>query len=375
MRAARVGWFAAGLLALTQVYAVLSRPVADRLTDLHVYLGAANQLYLGGSLYDYTGREGAPFTYPPFAGLLFVPVADLDESLVGLLWTVLTLVVVGLIAVLVARLDGVPAPVVAAVLLASAPIFSDVRFGQVSILLALLILFDVSPWMPERYRGVLIGVAAAIKLTPLIFIPMLWFGGRRRAAVTAAASFAGCTLLACAMIPAESARYWLHEIWDLERVGHIATNGNQSLTGALLRLGLADGYRAVLVALGALVVGVLALWWSARAARADRWLTATVIVGAASVVISPVSWTHHQIWLLLAAFLTISHRQAVNRVWAAVVIAVMVAPVTSWGAGLPGVLGIAGRELRLVLALAIACFVPCEIASHERRPAAMLTEE
>jgi alpha-1,2-mannosyltransferase len=89
-----------------------------------------------------------------------------------------------------------------------------------------------------------------------------------------------------------------------------------------------------------------------------------VVVGAASVVISPVSWTHHQIWLVLAAFLPVGRERGTNLVWALLVLFVMLVPVTSLGGDLPGMLGVGARELRLILALAVACFVPLAVEAR-----------
>ncbi|MFG1950102.1 hypothetical protein [Micromonospora sp. NPDC048830] len=73
---ARTGlWFAVALVVALQVAGALNRPVRDRLADLHVYWGSVRVLLDGGSLYDFAAGNDAPFTYPPFAGLLFTPLA------------------------------------------------------------------------------------------------------------------------------------------------------------------------------------------------------------------------------------------------------------------------------------------------------------
>jgi alpha-1,2-mannosyltransferase len=352
-------WLPAAVLAALTTLAALARRPPDRLADLHVYVGAVSGLRQHHSLYDFITADGAPFTYPPFAGLVLLPLAHLPEWPIGIAWTLAKVAVVAALAVLTARPAQAwfppaarpwLAPGLAAALFASAPVSSDLRFGQVSVVLATLVLADLTLPRPARYRGVLTGLAAAVKLTPLIFLPLLWLARSRRAALTGVAACAAATALAWAVLPGDSLRFWGTEIWRVSRLGHITTGGNQSFNGALLRLGLAGTPRALLTLAVAALVGCLALGRGARAARAGDWLSATVVVGAASVVISPVSWTHHQVWLVLAAVLPVRGPTAARVAWPVLVLAVMILPVLA----LPGPLG----NLRLLLAVAVATAVP-----------------
>jgi alpha-1,2-mannosyltransferase len=358
-------WCAAAVIAILQAWGGLGRSLNERLSDLQVYLGGVDSLRSGNSLYDFAAaKDGAPFTYPPFAGMVFLPITRLDTMVVMVAWSVFTIAAVAVIAMLCVRpaescwrLPSTPVlPLLALLLFLSAPVSSDLRFGQVSIFLALMVLVDSLKVVSPRFAGIATGVAAAIKLTPLIFIPFLWFSGQRRAAVTALGAFAAATGLTWLFMPGESKRYWTVEVLDVNRVGNITSGGNQSLNGALLRLGVADDTRsAVVVLLGGIVV-LVALWRAAHAARAGHLLAAVVIVGASGLVFSPVSWTHHQIWLILAAAVPLSCGMRGNRIWAAAVAVLMIAPVTSIGANLPG--GVIWGNARLLLAVAIACVIP-----------------
>ncbi|WP_146605629.1 glycosyltransferase 87 family protein [Micromonospora craterilacus] len=357
-------WASAVTVAVLQTWAALRRPFVDRLSDLQVYLGAVNDLWNGDGLYDFAAEAtGAPFTYPPFAGLLFAPLALPPFAVIAVIWSVATFAVVVAVAVAAVRRSefratGTPwlTPLFALALFASSPISSNFRFGQISVFLVAAVLADVLRLVPERYRGILTGVACAVKLTPLVFVPYFWFSGQRRAAVTSVAAFVACTGIAWLVLPDESVRFWFTEIWNVNRVGNIETGGNQSLNGALLRWGLPDLIRSSVVAVVGSAIVVLALIRATRAYRNDQPLAAAVLVGAAGLVFSPVSWTHHQVWLLLAALLAVSARPRWSLLWPAVVLVVMILPVTSRGASLPG--GFLLGDARLWLAVAVAVFIP-----------------
>ncbi|MEV6635004.1 glycosyltransferase 87 family protein [Actinoplanes sp. NPDC051470] len=340
------------------------------------------------SLYDFA-RGDAPFTYPPLAALLLRPLAEVPVPLLQTLWTLVTVAAVTVMAFLAVRAyvghsgDAAPddepcgprltpnrltsglAGWVALALALSAPFSSNVRFGQVSVFLAVLVLIDLLVLRRTRWGGVLTGLAAAVKLTPLIFVALLFLAGRRRAAVTAAATFAVGTALGAVARPADSRRFWTSQIFDVGRLGHITSAGNQSLNGMLLRLHLPAEPRFLLaLALGG-AIAAAALRRAARAARAGDWLTAAIIAGAASIVLSPVSWTHHQFWLVLGILLPVrGHRARVA--WIVLVIICMILPVTALGGPL-------WTNARLLLAIgisAVLCIRPVELPTLQRRPSA-----
>jgi alpha-1,2-mannosyltransferase len=363
-------WLAVAVVAGAQAWGGVDRHALDRFPDLQVYLGAIRLWRDGGSLYDFAAvNTQAPFTYPPFAALVLHPLSLVPFPAAATLWGLATAAVVIAVAVVAVRRSpwresgGLALALVALALFLSAPVSSNIRFGQVSVFLVALILVDMLKLVPERFQGVATGLAAAIKLTPLIFVPYLWCAGRRRAAVTAAGTFAACVGIAWLVVPGESVRFWFTEIWNVDRVGNIATGGNQSLNGALLRWELPDRLRSVAVLLVGGTVVVLALIRAVRAHRRGDLLTAAVVVGAAGLVVSPVSWTHHQVWLVLAALLTVGAGRGGRWWWPAIVLVVMLLPVTSVGADLPG--GAVTGNARLWLAIAVAAAVPLRAV---RRP-------
>lgn len=330
-RAAAFWVLFAGISAVSAVL-VLNRPAWDRLSDLDIYRGAVQTVQAGQPLYEYAAANGGPFTYPPFAILVLWPVGVLPESLLYLIWLVLTCCAVAAIAAATAgvitagrRHHHTIVAVMACGLMLSAPAQSNLRFGQVSVFIVLLALVDAVGLTPPRFRGVLIGVAAAVKLTPLLFVAFLLISGRWRDAARAVGAFVAAGSLAALVLPAESWTYWTDAMFTTSRIGNLASLGNQSLHGMLLRIGV-DG-----AALPYLWAGLVAMICSVGLIRArslhlgGRPAHAAVMVGCATVAASPVSWTHHQIWPVLAAMLLIGAPSVLKRAMGGVLLLTMVA--------------------------------------------------
>jgi len=359
-----VCWVVALGVAVQGAVHNLTRPLADRLPDLHVYVLAVTALVHGGGLYRLHAGEAARFTYPPFAGVAFFPIAYLPEPVTRVLWTVLTIVAVaGLWWILTPHLPrrlgprAIVWPLLTAVVLASKPVQSNLWFGQISVFLALAVTADVLALQGRRGQGVLTGLAAAIKLTPLVFVPYLWLTGRRRAALVAAGSFALATAAGAALTPSNSRAYWFHYVVHESASLPLANNGNQSIYALLLREGLhGAGLGVAWVALG-VALGSLGLWRSRRAWLAGQPLLSLAMAGCVAILVSPISWTHHKLWILLAAGGVFTATGWVD----AVIVALLVVPMLI---GLPGVDALAapGRwavaNYRVVLAALVACALP-----------------
>jgi alpha-1,2-mannosyltransferase len=365
-------WGTALAVAVQGFVHSVSRPLADRLPDLHVYATAVSSFVRGTGLYGLHGSLRSGFTYPPFAGLVLLPLAALPEAATRVAWTALTLLAAAGIALMVARAlprrvgpVAVVWPVFMVLAIASKPLQSNLRFGQVSIFLTLAVVADVVALDGRRWQGVLTGLAAAIKLTPLLFIPYLWLIGRRRAAALAAGAFAGATAIGLAVFPHDSTAFWGNYLWHESHGLPLAEGGNQSIYAVLLRAGAHGATLGVLwVGLGAVVV-VLGLWRARAAWLGGQGLFSLAVVGCVSILVSPISWTHAQLWILLAAAGVFTANASVDMVIAALLVLPMLI-------GLPGAAqaGAAGRWLavnhRAALAAAVACALPF-VAVRRRR--------
>ena len=184
------------------------------------------------------------------------------------------------------------------------PITSNFAFGQINVVLMTLVIADCVPRRTPWPRGLLLGLGIALKLTPAVFL--LYFLLRRdnRAALTALASFAGATLVGFALAWNDSWEYWTHTVLHTDRIGETALNTDQNIAGALARLGLGEHDRFPLWVAACLLVLAATVWAMRRALRAGEPTVALVCVALFGLVVSPVSWSHHWVWVLPAVLVT-----------------------------------------------------------------------
>ncbi|MBQ0830144.1 bifunctional glycosyltransferase 87/phosphatase PAP2 family protein [Streptomyces tagetis] len=331
LRAVRLGlWLVAALLAVRQLTAVLGTPRGERLTDLETWVGPHGVLHVGGSLYESTRFTGTPFT-----GLVLKPLTRAAEQALGWGWTFGSLLLVVALGLVAARALPRPvgrrtallaAPVAVSLLMLSLPVRNALWLGQTSIIPVLLVLLGCFVVRGQRAGGALIGVAAALQPTVLLFVPLLWFTDRRRAARATGAAFAGCTALTWVLMPGDSATYWVHHLAGVGLGGAADDLANQSLHGALLRLGLSGPPEIALFALAGAAVAVLGLRRAVRYARDGQLLLAVAVTGCAAVAISPATWQHQLLWVLLAVVGRVGKRASDRLVWPVAVVLVMSLP-------------------------------------------------
>jgi alpha-1,2-mannosyltransferase len=275
------------------------------LADLAVYRAAGQAVVHGHSVYgSYVSdqlRIHLPFIYPPFAALLFAPFTWLGETPANLAWTASTIVILaGVVRICFAPLlarFGRAAPVALfftlAAVAALSPVEDHLRFGQIGIPLMACCVFDCMVEHPRWPRGALIGLAAAIKLVPAIFIPYLWLSGRRRAAYVATATFGALTLVGFVATPGDSWEFFHSKIFEPTSPEFFS---NQSLEGILQRA--IGGPWRILWLVAVVVVLVYGLRAAVAASRVGDELRAVAITGLVSVLVSPISWIHHLVWII-----------------------------------------------------------------------------
>lgn len=277
--------------------------------DSAVYRSGALALLHGDPLYAPLAATpdwspDLPFTYPPIAAAVFLPLALLP---VQLAWGALAVATVLALRTSVRIVGG--AWWVLPLLLCLEPVWRTVGLGQVNALLMALVLVDVLVLRGSRFAGVLIGVAAAVKLTPLIFVAHLLVTGRRRDAVRALATFAGLGVTGFALLPGDTVRYWTSTVLAANKAGGNAWWGNQSLSGVVHRA--LGGSPAVLVLLVLACLGITAYLARELHRRGDP-VGAVLVTAFCGVLVSPISWTHHWVWVAPLCAVLLARRKFVT---------------------------------------------------------------
>jgi alpha-1,2-mannosyltransferase len=313
--AVSVGGYAAG-------WATGSAALHVNPTDLQVYVDGGliirhvTPVYdgsLASPLYDWQSLIGLNFTYTPFAAVIFALVSFISWSVLAQLSAVVN------VAALLGSLWLVLGPLgyrgtsrAALALLASAaalwlePVQRTLFFGQVNLVLMLLVLVDLcvpdraaGPWWRRTWwKGTGIGVAAGVKLVPLVFIPYLLLTRRFRQAAVAAGVFAATIAVGFAVTQKDSSAWWLHGLfYQGGRVGFPGVTQNQSLHGLIVRLAgsVAGGQPAWLAT--AAVAGITGICCAALLDRAGQPVLGILTCALTGLLISPVSWDHHWVWI------------------------------------------------------------------------------
>jgi alpha-1,2-mannosyltransferase len=271
--------------------------------DLRVYRAATQVVSFGGPLYTARLVHGLGFTYPPFAVLAMLPLRWFSVLHDEVAVTLGNLVLVAAASHAAVRLRP-PSQgraragwIAAAIAVWAEPIVSTIGYGQIDLLVAALVLMDLVYGKRSRAGGIGSGLAAASKLTPLIFIPYLLFTRRGRMAGRALATFALSILIGFVTLPTDALKYWGGTIFDVSRVtgrhrlsGFSATN--QSLRGALIRLLPGMAHVSTVWLPACLLVACLGLLLAALAARQGNELHGFLLTAITGLLISPVSWTH-----------------------------------------------------------------------------------
>ncbi|WP_239476895.1 glycosyltransferase 87 family protein [Nocardia arizonensis] len=299
---------AVGLFAVSVLVSLLIHWWSGYL-DLRVYRNGARVWLDGGELYGPmppVDGIGLPFTYPPLAALFFAPLAvmplHLAEVLVVLtnvaslsitLWLVLTRIRPELDRLATLTL------LIAAIGFANflEPVRATFGFGQINLVLMAAITLDALVRKPFWPRGMLIGIAVSVKLVPAGYL--LYFLLRRdwKAAGTLVASAIAAVGVGFLLFPDDSAEYWFDKLADTGRIGPPYFASNQSLKGLAFRLGVPDS-AATVIWIGLSVVAVaLAAVWMRRLIDAGATVAALLVNAAAVLLVSPVSWSHHWVWV------------------------------------------------------------------------------
>jgi alpha-1,2-mannosyltransferase len=285
-------------------------------------------------LYTWQLRPGIKFTYTPFAAVLFALGSLLPWAVLRWLMTAASLAATGgtvwlTLGALGWRGRGRVGAMLAlgAAVLWIEPVQRAVHLGQVELMLMLLVVWDLCQPDHRRWKGAGTGLAAGIKLVPLIFIPYLILAGRPRQAAVATAAFAGSVAVGFVFLPQASVKWWLTGYFlHAGNVGDVGSLLNQSLF-ALVARAAGSMHTATPIWLGLdAVLAAAGLLTAAGLHRGGRPVAGWLTCALTGLLVSPISWDHHWVWivpvLVLFADAAVQARGARRRAWAALAVSV-----------------------------------------------------
>ncbi|MDF5821807.1 glycosyltransferase family 87 protein [Corynebacterium felinum] len=283
--------------------------------DMIVYRAGAHAYLDGLSLYDepFDAYDlKLPFIYPPFAALLLSPFTVMSEAVAGYtmvgLSALLLLVCVWFVAKHVFPQHALLVTSWAWGLgLMLEPVRHNAGFGQINMWLLALVLLDIVPRKRVIPQGWLIGVAAAIKLTPVVMLFVFLIKKDVRALVSAAVGFVLATAAGMVHNPKQTWDFYTHALFvmnDNSKIGvNIAYISNQSIKGVLTRLwpsneaaSLASSTISLLWLIASLIAVGVFFFLIRALLRQGKFFEAALANSALMLLISPISWSHHWVW-------------------------------------------------------------------------------
>ena len=305
--------------------------------------------HLAVPLYDWASRGHLPFTYTPFAAIAFVGVSLLPWWLCQ--QVSLAVDIVALLAAMwltagglgyAGRIRAGAALLGTAAVYWTEPVQRTMYLGQVNLVLMALIIWDLTqPDTPRSrwWKGFATGVAAGVKLVPLIFIPYLLLARKFRQAAMACAGFAFTVLLGFAVLPRDSSAWWFGGLFAQSgRTGFPGWAGNQSVDGLITRLAGSVAAGRPAWAAAAVLSGAAGVVAAAVLDRKGHGMLAVLMAALTGLLISPISWDHHWVWIAPGAMTAVYYAVRAARRGArtaAVACGIAAAAIVVWFASWP----------------------------------------
>lgn len=299
----QVGWFLPPMVAALVIAAITIPggslfPWAPAMIDLDVYRRTGSMLLAGQDFYV---ADGLPWIYPPFAALFTIPLAVVPLAVAQVAWIALTVTLLMAMLYRLGLSGWVLSLATTVAVVCAEPVRETLGFGQLGVLLVAAAVLDSLPGrriLPRRIlpEGTWIGLATAVKLTPATVAAYQFFAGRRRSGLVAFFTFVAATGLGVLLLPAGSLYYWSGLLSGNSGINSgIIFKTNQSIMGAWARL-FGELSRGGLVV--SALVAVVGIAVAVMVHRTGQVSLAICVAGLTSLLASPISWSHHYVWIV-----------------------------------------------------------------------------
>ncbi len=306
--------------------------------DAIVYRYGGGTILDSEHLYTFSLFDTAlPFTYPPFAAVMFVVLAGLSVSAATTMVTIFNGVLLYFAVLLSWRLLGYRGAGTHAVSISMAlaftwlePVRMTIWLGQINLLLLVLVLWDLGRPEGSRLRGVGVGLAAGIKLTPAFFVVYALSLRQFRTVAVASATFVATVAVGFVLVFGDARTFWTSALFQSDRIGMLASPANQSVHGILARAWPSGAPPAAVWIACSGLVAALGIWSSVVAHRRGAQLLSLTICGLTTPMVSPFSWGHHWVWCVPLVVLTLDYARRSTQPWGALVTIAATAPFVAW---------------------------------------------
>ncbi|QGK68278.1 DUF2029 domain-containing protein [Allosaccharopolyspora coralli] len=284
-----------------------------------------------------------PFIYPPFAALLFVPLAWISAEAAVVVVSVLSHLSILVTAYALARSSPYLAARSGQIAVATAlvmpfvtltePARDTLNYGQINLVIMALVAADCllprTPWP----RGLLVGIAGAIKLTPLGFLLLFVLRKDIQAAAIAVLTFSTTVVVGLLAAPEDSADWWLDTVVSTGDSFGTVYAGNLTLRSLIAKQEVTDTALNVSWVAGCLLLLVLAVLGMRYALDRNNVALAVMVNAILVLLVSPISWSHHWVWAgpaLALGFAIAVHKRWWGVLWTVLICAVIVMMGPHW---------------------------------------------
>lgn len=176
------------------------------------------------------------------------------------------------------------------------PVRGTLDFGQINLLLLGLVVVDCLTPKARWPRGIGVGLAAAIKLTPAVFVLYFLLRKDYRAAAVSVVTTAVATGIGFAMTWTHSVQYWFHGMGESDIVSGSTYRANQTLMAVFHRLDVPNPWLKIVTGVCIVIVVALVVYGARHTTAPVSMLLCSML----AVLCAPTAWSHHWIWIIPA---------------------------------------------------------------------------